>query len=135
MDTDQVDELGRTLMRSATDILDLEESLKYAALRLQSAWLGDRADQTKRQLNSVSSQLSSLANRMDDLAKLTIHESQQWLEVDGSNQSLGSAWWQNAKNNVGDLIEDLPKFGGAAYIISTLHSVPARPNSVALHGS
>lgn len=134
MDTDQVDELGRTLMRSATDILDLEESLKYAALRLQSAWLGDRADQTKRQLNSVSSQLSSLANRMDDLAKLTIHESQQWLEVDGSKQSLGSAWWQNVTYNFSDLKGDLTKFGGAAYIISTLHGVATRPNSVAIHG-
>lgn len=134
MDTDQVDELGRTLMRSATDILDLEESLKYAALRLQNAWLGDHADQTRRQLNSVSSQLSSLANQMDDLAKMTIHESQQWLEVDGSNQSFFSEWWQNVQYSFSDLQEDLVKFGGVAYILSNLHGVAARPNSVAISG-
>ena len=134
MDTDRVDELGRTMIRSATDLKDQVDSLQYAIRRLQNSWLGDHADTTVNKISNISSELGSLADRMDHLAYLTIQESQQWMEADGSNQSIFSAWKQNLNYSFGDLREDLTKFGGAAYIISTLHGVAARPNSVAIHG-
>ncbi len=134
MDTDQVDKLGQCIMRSATDILDQVDTLQYAIRRLQNAWLGDRADNTVNKISNISNQLGSLADQMDNLARLTIHESQQWLDADGSNQSIFSTWKQNLEYSFGDLTQDLSKFGGVAYIISMLHGVASRPNSVAIHG-
>jgi len=134
MDTDQVDELTRALIRSATDLKDQVDSLQYAIRRLQNSWLGDHADNTVNKISNISSELGSLADRMDHLAYLTIQESQQWMEADGSNQSIFSIWKQNLDYGFYDLGEDLTKLGGIAYIISTLHGIAERPNSVPIHG-
>lgn len=134
MDTDQVDELGRSMMCTATDIMDQVDTLQYAIRRIQNAWLGDRADSFVNKISDISSELGSLADRMDHLAYLTIQESQQWLEADGSNQNFLASYKKSLEYDLFDLPEDLLKLGGVGYVIGTLHSIPSRPNSIPIHG-
>lgn len=134
MDTEQVEELTRKLMRSATEIFDKGDSLRNSAQRLQNNWSGGRSDRITGQIRNISNQMNSLANQMDDLANLTHREIQQWLEVDGSKQSFFSKYWGNVKYNYSNLVGDVTKIGAVGYIISKFHDIPTRPNSVSIHG-
>jgi len=134
METEQVEDLARKLMRSATDFYDKGDAFRHSAQRLQSNWSGGRSDRITGQMRNVSNQIHSLADQMDDLADLTRREYQQWLEVDGSKKSFFSIYKDNVKYNWQKGIEDLTKIGAVGYIVSKFHTIPTRPNSVPIHG-
>jgi uncharacterized protein YukE len=86
MQTDDIYELARLLQRSAEQIQRSKASLDSAERRLGQAWNGSRADRFRDDLRWNLRQIEEISFRIEELARSTNYEVEQWLDAD----SLGS---------------------------------------------
>lgn len=132
MDTDAVEDTGRQILSRSTDLMKEVENLRYSSRILADSWESDSARYLCESFSDLIGRLERQVDLLDDLYQRVIREEQEWLQADNQGTKF-SAYYQ-LEYDWKDLPGDVLKVGGALYIISKLHGIPARPYSIPIHG-
>ncbi len=129
MEIETVQENGRTILRTATDLLDLTQSLNYSIKSLDSSWESDGAYDFMHEASRLVQQITQHTQELDTIAQRVMNETQQWIATD------------NVKSGFAEFIDNTPLSWGdvknlaaGGYIASQLGWSSLRPNSVTLKG-
>ena len=135
MDTNQVDEQGRSLLRSATDMFDKVSDLRYSANRLKDNWQGSTAGHVTGELESLAGRMENAVNQLDEFSRRVIQESQQWLEMDQGQAGVLDGYKPDfSMSNPLDVFKTGVDVAAAVGLIANLGKSAARSNSLIMGG-
>ena len=101
MQTEDVDEIGRTILRTSTDIQEKISALNYSIRSLSSAWQGDASESFVDDACSLVQRLQIQTEELDILSQRTVREVQQWLETDAIDSKF-TDFFGNPSFSLGD---------------------------------
>jgi len=130
MDTDLVQEGGRKLIYTATDLLNWVDRLRYCAYDLRQAWSSPQATKYMQDFDKLIESLRAQSQNLDTLGNRVMREIDEWIDTDRMDPEYISA----LKDSFSVSEKEGETLFSAVALASMLSWSPLRPNSVILSG-
>ncbi len=129
METDTVDEQGRTILRVSTDMRDTVSALSYSIRSLSSSWQSDSAGNFIDEADQVLQRMQQKLEELDVLSQRTVQEVRQWVDTDTVKSSFSDFFGNFSLSG-----DDAMYLFAGGYLATHLRWSPLRPNSMVFTG-